>query len=221
VSDTGSGMDEKTRAQIFEPFFTTKQADQCAGLGLASVYGIVRQSGGQIDVESRPGIGTRFTVYFPVAERPAREAARRAEAQPPGGDGTILLVKDAAPVRRLVQRTLEKAGYRVLAAESATAALRHCARYEGDIDLLLTDVVLPKVGGPEIAIRARELRPGIRVVFMPGFSDETLASHGLSARSHQLLEKPFTPTAVLERVRRQLDARDAQEPASDRDPQDG
>ncbi len=215
VSDTGSGMDEKTRAQIFEPFFTTKEADQGTGLGLASVYGIVRQSGGQIDVDSHPGTGTRFTVFFPVAEQPASPPGRRTESPAPGGDETILLVEDAAPVRRLVQRTLEKVGYKVLAAESATAALRHCARYEGRIDLLLTDVVLPKIGGPEIAIKARELRPGIRVIFMSGFSDETLARHGLTARSRALLEKPFTPTDVLERVRRQLDASEEPGPASD------
>ena len=206
VSDTGLGMDEETRAHIFEPFFTTKEVDQGTGLGLASVYRIVSQSGGQIDVESRPGSGTRFSVFFPVAAQSASPGDGRPKAAPRGGDETILLVEDAAPVRRLVQRTLEKAGYKVLPAGSATAALRHCARYQGSIDLLLTDVVLPKIGGPEIASRARELRPGIRVIFMSGFSDDTLTQHGLTARSEALLEKPFTPAAVLERVRRRLDA---------------
>lgn len=206
VSDTGVGMDEATRAQIFEPFFTTKKTHQGTGLGLASVNGIVNQSGGQIDVDTTPGRGTRFTVYFPAARAQATLPDATGKRRMVGGNETILLVEDAPPVLRLVQRTLEKAGYKVLPAESATAALRHCSRYEGPIDLILTDVVLPKTAGPEIARRASELRPGIRVLFMSGFTDDTLIKHGLDPARSELLEKPFSPAAVLERIRTLLDA---------------
>lgn len=206
VSDTGIGMDEETRLQIFEPFFTTKEAHQGTGLGLATVYGIVSQSGGQIDVDSMPGAGTTFTIYFPVARAGSEQDDAPSETPRTGGRETILLVEDAAPVRRLVQRTLEKNGYQVLVAESATGALRHCSRHDGAIDLILSDVVLPRIPGPEIVQRARELRPGIRVLFMSGFTDDTLSRYGLDASRDSLIEKPFTPAAVLARVRAALDA---------------
>ncbi|MCB9726175.1 MAG: PAS domain S-box protein [Spirochaetaceae bacterium] len=208
VSDTGIGMDEETRSRIFEPFFTTKQADQGTGLGLASVWGIVSQTGGQIHVETMPRAGTTFSVYLPVSrthEEPPEPAAVDRSVR---GDETILLVEDSGTVRRLVQRTLESQGYRVLACESATAALRYCSRYEEPIHLLLSDVVLRRTSGPAIARRARELRPGIRVLFMSGFTDETLARHGLHRRREDLLEKPFTPSALLSRVRSRLDTPD-------------
>lgn len=206
VKDTGIGMDETTRAQIFEPFFTTKELHQGTGLGLASVYGIVSQSGGQIEVETSPGTGTAFTVYFPIAKTETTDEDASALQRETGGHETILLVEDAAPVRKLVQRTLEKSGYRVLVADSSTGALRHCSRHDGKIDLLLSDVVLPKVSGPEIARRAAELRPGIRVLFMSGFTDETLSRHGLDPDHAELIEKPFTPAAMLNRIRALLDA---------------
>ncbi len=205
VTDTGTGMDEETRSQIFEPFFTTKETHQGTGLGLASVYGIVSQSGGQIEVETTQGSGTAFTIYFPVAEAEATSEDAQQHTQQSGGHETILLVEDAAPVRRLLQRTLEMSGYQVLVAESATSALQHCSRHEGPIDLLLTDVVLPRVGGPEIARRAAEVRPEIRVLFMSGFTDETLSRHGLDPSRVELIEKPFTPAAALARVRALLD----------------
>ncbi len=205
VSDTGIGMDEETRSQIFEPFFTTKEPHHGTGLGLASVYGIVSQSGGQIGIETNSETGTRFTIYFPATETQTHDPLAAEQIHSRGGHETILLVEDAAPVRRLVRRTLENAGYTVLGAESATAALRHCSRHDGAIHLLLTDVVLPKTAGPEIALRAAELRPGIRVLFMSGFTDETLTRHGLDPSS-ELLEKPFTPALVLERIRTLLDA---------------
>ncbi len=205
VTDTGIGMDEDTRSQVFEPFFTTKETHQGTGLGLASVYGIVSQSGGQIDLETQPGTGTAFTIYFPVARAETMDDAGDGEATQSGGHETILMVEDAAPVRRLVQRTLEKHGYKVLVAESATGALRHCSRHEGPIDLILADVVLPKTAGPEIARRASDLRPGVRVLFMSGFTDETLARHGLDPTRAPLIEKPFTPAALLARVRGILD----------------
>ncbi len=205
IADDGVGMDEATRSQIFEPFFTTKEAHHGTGLGLASVYGIVSQSGGQIEVESEPGAGTQLHVYLPAGQHSETSARPVEESARPGGNETILLVEDADPVRRLIQRTLEKNGYEVLPAESATAALRYCSRHDGPIDLLLSDVVLPRTPGPEIARRARELRPEIQVLFMSGFSDETLSEHGLEIERDALLEKPFTPLAILERLRDALD----------------
>lgn len=206
VSDDGSGMDEATRSQIFEPFFTTKKVHQGTGLGLATVYGIVSQSGGQIDVQTSLDVGTTFTVYMPEAETDWIESAPEHGEFKARGDETILLVEDSDSVRRLVQRTLESNGYKVLAAASATAALRHCSRHEGPIELLLTDVVLPKMSGPQVAERTRELRPNIRVLFMSGFTDDTLLQHGLANDEADLLEKPFTPAALLSRVHALLDS---------------
>jgi CheY-like chemotaxis protein len=206
VSDTGTGMDDETRAQIFEPFFTTKEASGGTGLGLASVYGIISQSRGQVDVTSQLGMGTSFTIYLPTA----REALTAVDPIEPlvaaRGRETVLVLEDSGPVRRLVERTLSRKGYTVLAAESATAALRHCSRHDGAIDLLLTDVVLPRMAGPEVARRARQLRPDIRVLFMSGFTDETLSQHGLTGSEPDLLEKPFSSTSLLARVRHILDA---------------
>jgi signal transduction histidine kinase/FixJ family two-component response regulator len=213
VADTGTGMDEETRAQIFEPFFTTKEASGGTGLGLASAYGIISQSRGQIDVASRLGEGSRFTIYLPVAREATVEVTPTDPAPASRGRETILLVEDSGPVRRLVERMLTRKGYTVLAAESATAALRHCSRYDGPIDLLLTDVVLPRMAGPEIARQAREIRPDLRVLYMSGFTDETLTQHGLSSLEPDLLAKPFSSSTVLARVRQRLDhpAADPQE----------
>lgn len=206
VSDTGIGMDKETRAQIFEPFFTTKEVHQGTGLGLATAYGIVSQSGGQIDVESSPGRGSQFTIYLPAAQSELKPDEPASELAATGGDETILLVEDSDPVRHLVSRTLEKNGYTVLSAESATAALRHCSRHPGPIHLLLTDVVLPKTSGPEIARRAAEIRPGVPVLFMSGFTDDTLESHGIHPSHDLLLEKPFTPADLLIQIRAKLEA---------------
>jgi len=206
VSDTGVGMDAATHARMFEPFFTTKTPDRGTGLGLATVYGIVSQSGGQIAAESRLGEGSTFRVYLPRARRPRSQTVPDAPtAIAEGGDETVLLVEDSDVVRGLVQRTLQAAGYTVLTAESATGALRHCSRHPGPIALLLSDVVLPRVDGPEIARRAREIRSELRVLYMSGFSGEKLLEHGLARDQTNLVPKPFTPTALLQAIRRVLD----------------
>ncbi len=205
ISDTGMGMDEAVRAQIFEPFFTTKDANQGTGLGLASAYGIVSQSGGQIEVDSAVGQGTTFRVYLPATREILDELPADGKSHLPRGTETVLVVEDSESVRRMVERILRKAGYRVLVAESATAALRHCSRHEGQIDLLLADVVLPRIPGPEIARRALELRPGVRILFMSGFTDDTLTQHGLQPTADSLIEKPFSSTHLLVRVRAALD----------------
>jgi len=208
VSDTGVGMDVATHARMFEPFFTTKTPDRGTGLGLATVYGIVSQSGGQIEAESRVGEGATFRVYLPTASA-RRQRGRHAPEDPVGaavgGEETVVLVEDSDVVRALVERTLRAAGYRVLTADSATGALRHCSRHPDPIALLLTDVVLPRIDGPEIALRAREIRPDLRVLFMSGFSDEKLLEHGLARDEPNLIAKPFSPSDLLHAIRRVLD----------------
>jgi PAS domain S-box-containing protein len=206
VRDTGVGMDAATHARMFEPFFTTKTPDRGTGLGLATVYGIVSQSGGQIEAESRLGEGSTFHVYLPTAKRQRiqRKPEEPVEAAV-GGEETILLVEDSDVVRGLVERTLRAAGYRVLTTDSATGALRHCSRHPDPIALLLTDVVLPRIDGPEIALRAREIRPTLRVLFMSGFSEEKLLEHGIAREEPNLIAKPFTPSDLLHAIRRVLD----------------
>ncbi|MFK7895873.1 MAG: PAS domain S-box protein [Myxococcota bacterium] len=206
IADTGIGMDKETRAQIFEPFFTTKEVHQGTGLGLATAYGIISQSGGQIDVESSPGRGSQFTLYLPAVKSEVQADEPQHVPTAEGGHETILLVEDADAVRHLVCRTLEKKGYTVLSAGSATAAFRHCSRHAGPIDLLLSDVVLPKTPGPEIARRAAEIRPGLPVLFMSGFTDETLSAHGIDPSEETVLEKPFTPAELLNQIRAKFEA---------------
>ncbi len=203
VSDTGVGMDASTLAHIFEPFFTTKQPGQGTGLGLATVYGIVTQSGGEIRVESTPGRGTRFTVHLPRVERPA-EPPQEAGAVGPvtGGTGTILLVEDETEVRALVRDVLVRTGYRVIAAASGQEGLRVAEASETPIDLLLTDVVMPGMSGPVLAERLVAARPGLKVLFMSGYSEEALLRDGVSV----LLPKPVTPAALTTKVREVLAA---------------
>jgi len=214
ISDRGIGMDEQTRARIFEPFFTTKQLGHGTGLGLAMVSGIIDRCGGRIGLSSAPGEGTTFSVYLPTSAGTTAEKDPDAVDRRLAGHEAILLVEDSEPLRRLVTRTLERHGYQVLATASATGALRLCSRHPDPIDLLLTDVVLPRNSGPELAARARELQPGLRVLYMSGFSDDTLLHHGLSPDEAELIEKPFAPTALLSRIRSLLEPSES-EPKSD------
>lgn len=210
VRDSGSGMSDEVMERIFEPFFTTKGNTSGTGLGLATVQEIVTDSGGQIDVQSAPGTGTSFSTYFPAASLDSlAEAEQDVEdeslAAAPRGTETVLVVEDAESVRTMLARTLSRAGYKVLEAESTTAALRHCARHDGPIDLLLSDVVLPKASGVDVARRATAIRPDLKVHFMSGFPDETLEQHGLSRHQMPLLAKPFSPVAALHAIRDALD----------------
>jgi two-component system cell cycle sensor histidine kinase/response regulator CckA len=203
ISDTGVGMrpDEVTR--IFEPFFTTKEHG--TGLGLATVYGIVKQSGGNIWVYSEPGKGTTFKVYLPRASEEVR-------AEPPssksvtGGAETILLVEDAAPLRMVTAAFLEQAGYRVLQAENGPEARTVAARQAGEIHLLLTDVVMPEMSGAALAEILQRERQGIKVLFISGYADEALAHHGVLDESVHMLSKPYSREALLKKVRQVLDA---------------
>ncbi len=208
MRDTGVGMDEATRARIFEPFFTTKPPGQGTGLGLSTVYGIVTQSHGRLRVESTPGQGTTFEIFFPRADAPAAAAAPSADTRPARGSETVLLVEDDAAVRRLAEATLERAGYRVLTAASGADALRLAAgRGASDeaIDLVITDVVMPGMPGPALAQRLEAAHPGIRVLYMSGYADDTMARHGVSEERVSFLAKPFAPDALTRRVREVLD----------------
>ena len=206
VNDNGVGMDVDTQLHLFEPFFTTKEIGKGTGLGLSTVYGIVKQSGGSILVYSEPGEGTMFKIYLPrVAEKPeALEATSKGRTEKLSGTETVLVVEDEGPVRRLVQTILERNGYSVLEANNGEEALRLMARHEGPIHLLLTDVVLPKMSGPQLAQSMTTLHPGIRVLYMSGYADKASVQQGLLNSSTAFLQKPFTPDALAGKVREVL-----------------
>ena len=209
MSDTGAGMTPDVQARIFEPFFTTKGVGEGTGLGLSMVFGIVRQSGGCIHVYSEPGHGTTFKIYLPAVDGSApeeREAPRRSGAR---GEETILLVEDEDGVRRLAARVLRAQGYQVLTATDGRDALRVVEAHEGPLGLLLTDVVMPHVGGPELAGRIRARFPELRVLFMSGYTDDAVVRHGLLEADVAFLQKPYTPLALARKVRQVLDG-DAQ-----------
>jgi len=206
VSDTGLGMDEATRSRIFEPFFTTKEKGRGTGLGLSTVYGIVKQSGGYIWVYSEPAKGTTFKVYLPrVATAAEPLPVSRDQEIEKGGAETILLVEDEDSVRALAGRILESKGYTVLAAASGAEAI-DVARQHPEIDLLLTDMVLAGMGGSEIASRIRELYPKIKVLYSSGYTDDVMVRRGFSEKGAAFLEKPFTPNVLARKVRAVLDS---------------
>jgi PAS domain S-box-containing protein len=206
VSDTGIGMDAETQARIFEPFFTTKSKDKGTGLGLSTVYGIVQQSGGTISVYSEPGKGTCFKVYLPSAEAALDEAPTTATAAPAGGSETILLVEDEEPVRAVAHAILRKEGYRVLVAANGGAALLLCEAESGPIHLLLTDVVMPQMSGPELAKRLAKVRPEMKLLCTSGYTDDSIVRHGVLESEIAFLQKPITPQTLSKRVREVLDA---------------
>jgi CheY-like chemotaxis protein len=208
VTDTGTGMDAHTRARIFEPFFTTKDVGKGTGLGLATVYGIIQQSGGGIQVHSELGVGTTFTLYFPRVDE-AATATAEIDAAPRPGTETVLVVDDEPEVQALVQAELVTYGYTVLGADRPAEAVRLAEGHPGAIHLLLTDMVMPEMGGPALARRLRELRPDMAVLYMSGYADYTPDADPDSgpddARSPTVLQKPFTPVAVARAVRAALD----------------
>ncbi len=207
ISDTGCGMPPEVLARIFEPFFTTKGPGRGTGMGLAVVHGIVEQSGGHLEVESQPNLGTTFRMYFPAVEAPlaARHEAELVEGV--RGSETVLLVEDEESVRRLGERVLRSFGYAVITAADAGQALERAAAHARPIDLLVTDVVMPGRGGRELADLLRSSRPGIRVLFTSGYTDDAVVRHGIRQSDVWFLQKPFTPLSLAKKIREVLDQR--------------
>jgi CheY-like chemotaxis protein len=212
VSDTGYGMDAATQARAFEPFFTTKPQGQGTGLGLAMVYGIVKQSGGHVWVESKPGEGTTFTVFLPQPQQlegavvgPGLRASENPHPAHAGGGETILVVDDEEAVRSSARRALERAGYDVISATDGSDALRLFTEHDGGIHMVITDVVMPGLGGRELVGRLKIMKPNIPVLFVSGYTEEGVRRQGVLEPGAAYLEKPFTPEQLLRKVREVLD----------------
>jgi CheY-like chemotaxis protein len=206
ISDNGTGMDETVLAHLFEPFFTTKRRGEGTGLGLATVYGIIKQSGGYIAVQSQPGVGTTFTIYLPQTtqeEMPLGPIDRSARTR--GGSETILLVEDQPEVRAIARTMLTRQGYRVLEAEGGSEALALVASRKEPIHLLLTDVIMPALGGQDLAVQLLPMRPDMRVLFASGYTDDALVQQGVLQPGADLIQKPFSREALLQKVRAVLD----------------
>ncbi len=206
VSDTGTGMNAETQKHIFEPFFTTKEMGKGTGLGLSTVYGIIKQSGGNIWIYSEVGRGTTFKIYLPRVEEEVEAIKPGAgDVGLPGRAETVLLVEDEEMVRRMTRGMLEMNGYRVIEASNGLEALMVCERHDGPIDLLLTDVVMPQMSGRELADRLATAHPEMRVLYMSGYTDDAIVQHGVLEAGTAFLEKPFTPQVLARKVRGVLD----------------
>jgi CheY-like chemotaxis protein len=204
VSDSGTGMDAEVRRRVFEPFFTTKAVGKGSGLGLATVYGIVKQSGGYIDVESQPGHGSTFTLYLPRVPAATQPVVEPPPPPRPGRE-TVLLVEDEPAVRALARRALSSFGYRVLEATNGVEALTVARQTSEAIDLLLTDVVMPEMGGRDLAQVLKQERPGTRVLFTSGYPDSGGMALDVAESGVPYLPKPYTPNELAEKVREVLD----------------
>jgi CheY-like chemotaxis protein len=206
VTDTGVGMDPDTKAHLFEPFFTTKPPGQGTGLGLATVYGVVKQSGGYVWVYSELGRGSSFKVYLPQVEGRVEAGVIPAPAPQPRPTGeTVLLVEDEPAVRLFARKTLELAGYRVLVAPDGMEALQLAGQHPGPIQLLLTDVVMPGMSGRMLAERLCEARPALKVLYTSGYTDDAIVRHGVLDASAAFLQKPFSPETLERKIRDVLD----------------
>ena len=203
LTDTGIGMTEEERQQLFDPFFTTKAGG--TGLGLATVYGIVEQSGGTIEVDSAPGMGSSFRVWLPSVEEAAETAAVAPASTPAAGSETILLVEDETVVRQLVAEILETTGYTVLQAGDGPSALELLRRHAEPVELLVTDVVMPGMSGPEVAKAVTAMRPGMHVLYTSGYTDQAIGHHGVLEPGIAFLQKPFSADDLTTKVRGLLD----------------
>ncbi|HWU90288.1 MAG TPA: ATP-binding protein [Kofleriaceae bacterium] len=207
ISDTGVGMDKATQQRIFEPFFTTKPMGKGTGLGLATVFGIVKQAGGNIWVYSEPGQGTTFKVYLPRTDEAGAHAGAEGAVAAPASAGTVLVAEDEQQLRDVARRALEQRGFSVLAAGSGREAVELCAEHAGTIDLLLTDVVMPGMSGRELADRLTALRPAMKVVYMSGYTENVVVNRDVTDARRSFLPKPFTPETLLRKVREVLGER--------------
>jgi len=208
VTDTGCGMSEEIQARIFEPFFTTKPAGRGTGLGLSTVYGIVKQSGGNIWLYSEPGKGSTFKVYLPAVDSLPENIGKAAPAQSLArGGGTVLVVEDDEQLRRLAHRALANNGFEVLEADRGGTALDIARRHKGTIDLLLTDVIMPDTNGRKLAETLRAARPELRVIYMSGYPDRAIVNHGMLGPGDAYVAKPFTTEAITRKVREVLEKR--------------
>jgi CheY-like chemotaxis protein len=211
VSDNGCGMDKETRENIFEPFFTTKEVGEGTGLGLAMVYGIVKQNNGFIDVDSEPGKGTRFKLYFPRHVGEAEQGIEAAQTEAPRGRGeTILVVEDDVLVLQLAEKVLEKLGYAVLTSASSAEAINTVREYQDAIHLLMTDVVLPEMSGRELSGEILKIRPNIKSMFMSGYTADIIARQGVLEKGVHFIQKPFTFDSLARKVREALGTRNAE-----------
>ncbi len=213
IMDTGTGMDAETQSHLFEPFFTTKSAARGTGLGLATAYGIIRQSGGAIGFSSQLGVGTTAFIYLPLAEE--QEEAVPEKAAPEGratGAETILLVEDETRVRKLIVDVLADRGYRVLEATRGADAIRLCELHRSEIDLAVVDVVMPEMSGPELVRQIAAMEPRMRVLYISGYTEEAMVHHGIEQSGAAFLQKPFLPDALARKVREVLDARSSSAP---------
>ena len=205
-SDTGCGMDEATRERIFEPFFTTKGEGKGTGLGMSTVYGIVKQNGGFVHVYSEPGQGTTIRVHFPRVQDEAEDLVEKVAEGSLGGTETVLIVEDEEQILLLSRRILEQFGYRVLTASTPEDAFRLAEEQEGDIHLLLTDVILPEMNGKVLKERIEAVRPGIKTLFMSGYTADAIARRGILEKGVDFLQKPFTLMSLARKVRQVLDS---------------
>jgi CheY-like chemotaxis protein len=202
VSDTGTGMDNETMSHIFEPFFTTKEIGKGTGLGLSMVYGIVKQSNGYIMAYSEPGQGTTFKIYLPRTEESL--PVQQKEKEIAGGTETVLVVEDEEALRELTCALLEDSGYTVIEASDVEDAMQTAKDLQRRIDLLLTDVVMPRLDGKELANQMAVLRPGLKVLYMSGYTDDVIVHRGVLTRGTLLVQKPFTKSTLLQKVREAL-----------------
>jgi CheY-like chemotaxis protein len=206
VSDTGVGIDEKVQRHLFEPFFTTKGAEKGTGLGLATVYWIVQQSNGYVDVHSQVGKGATFQIYLPRIQEPTRSLGKQTNVQVPSGSETILLVEDEEIVRTLARRILLHCGYKVLDARDGDEAISICEQHPGAIHLLITDIVMPQMSGRELAERLMSMRPGLRVLYVSGHTDDAIVRYGVERSELSFLQKPFTLHSLSQKVHQVLGA---------------